>query len=183
MKKLFKIVKDTQSSLREKCKEVEVPLNKKDKQLILDMLEYLKLSQNQDYAEKHKIREGVGLAAPQININKRMLVIYFIDNEGNENKYALVNPVIIANSIRKSYLEGGEGCLSVDDEHKGYVYRDYKITIKAFDAIQDKDVEFIARGYNAIVLQHEIDHLNGILFYDRIDKNNPFKKIDGSYVI
>jgi peptide deformylase len=183
MQKLFKIVKDDHPSLREKSKEVEMPLSKKDKQLLLDMIEYLKLSQNQEYAKKHNLREGVGLAAPQININKRMLVIYFHDLDGNEIQYALVNPIIIANSVRKAYLEGGEGCLSVDEEHKGYVYRDYKITIKAFDAIKEENVQFSVRGYNAIVLQHEIDHLNGILFYDRIDKNNPFKKVEDSYII
>lgn len=183
MAKLFKIVKDTHPSLREKSKDVELPLSKKDKDLLLDMLNYLKLSQDEEYAKKHNIREGVGLAAPQINDNRKMLVIYYPNGDNGFTQFALVNPVIISNSVRKSYLLSGEGCLSVDEEHKGYVYRDYKITVKAYNALNDKEETFIARGYEAIVLQHEIDHLNGILFYDRINKNDPFKKIDGAFEI
>ena len=75
------------------------------------------------------------------------------------------------------------GCLSVDNEHEGYVYRSYKIVVKAFDALKGEDVTITARGYDAIVLQHEIDHLNGVLFYDHIDKKDPFKVIPGSVEI
>lgn len=53
----------------------------------------------------------------------------------------------------------------------------------AFDAIQNKDIIINARGFDAIVLQHEIDHLSGIFFYDRIDKKEPFKKVMGAIVI
>ena len=92
----------------------------------------------------------------------------------------MVNPKIVVNSIKKTYLEGGEGCLSVDEEHRGYVYRDFKIVVKAYNDLTGKEEHITARGYDAIVLQHEIDHLDGILFYDRIDKNDPFKIIEGA---
>ncbi|MFA5687479.1 MAG: peptide deformylase [Bacilli bacterium] len=174
----FKIVKDTSLSLRSKSKPVTFPISEKDEKLLLKMLEYLKNSQNPAFREKHKdVREGVGLAAPQVGVNKRMLVIYFKSEEEKEVVHALVNPSIIENSLQKTYLLSGEGCLSVDDFHEGYVPRDYKIVVKAYDVIKKEDVMIKASGYEAIILQHEIDHLNGILYYDRINKSNPFLKI------
>lgn len=179
---MFKIVKDTEKKLREKCEKVEMPLSKENEKLLLDMVEYLKKSQDDEYAEKHKIRSGVGLAAPQIGINKRMFAVYYSNGE-EIIQYALVNPKIIQNSLRKVALSGGEGCLSVDDDHKGYVYRYHKVVIKAYDVLQHKDVTITAYGYDAIVLQHEYDHLDGIIYYDRIDKDNPTKEIPNSYLI
>ena len=82
----------------------------------------------------------------------------------------------------KAYIDAGEGCLSVDEEHPGHVIRHFKITVEAFDAKSHQNIVITARGYDAIVLQHEIDHLDGILFYDRIDKVHPDKTIPGAYV-
>lgn len=179
---MFKIVKDNIKSLREKCALVDMPLSKEDEKLILDMVEYLKKSQDDEYAEKHHIRSGVGLAAPQIGVQKRMFAVYYTIGE-KTIQYALINPKIIQNSLRKVALSSGEGCLSVDDDHKGLVYRYDKVVIKAYDALQHKDIVITARGYDAIVLQHEYDHLDGIIYYDRIDKNNPNKEIPNSYLI
>ncbi len=176
---MFKIVKDNVKSLRQKCTPVDLPLNEETQKTLLGMLEYLKNSQDDEYAKKHNIRAGVGLAAPQIGLNKRMFVIYF-EMEKKIVQYALVNPKIVAVSVKQCFLNGGEGCLSVDKDHEGYVYRPYKVTIKAFDALQNKDVEIVARGYEAVVLQHEYDHLNGILYYDHIDPKNPFKRIENT---
>ena len=58
-----------------------------------------------------------------------------------------------------------------------------KIVIKGYDAIQEKDVTITAYGYDAIVLQHEYDHLDGILYYDRINKQNPTQEVPNSYLI
>ena len=179
---MFKIVKDNVKSLREKSTPVDLPLSQNDKDLLIKMLDYLKLSQDDEYAKKHNIRSGVGLAAPQVGVNKRMLVIYFEFNK-KIIQHVLVNPKIIASSIKMCYLNSGEGCLSVDNDHNGYVYRPNKVTIKAYDAIKEKEVTIVARGYESIVLQHEIDHLNGILYYDHIDKQNPYKKIENSIEI
>lgn len=180
----LKIIKDTSLSLRNKSKPVALPLSERDEKLLLKMLAFLKQSQDPLFREKHKsVREGVGLAAPQVGVNKRMLVIHFIDNDENEVTHALVNPQIIENSVQKTYLVGGEGCLSVDNFHEGYVPRDYKIVVKAYDVLKKEDVIIKALGYEAIVLQHEIDHLNGILYYDRINHLNPFLKIDGAVEI
>ena len=180
---MLKIVKDTQKSIRDKCRPVDMPLSDKDRRTLEEMIDYLIKSQDDEYCEKHCIRSGVGLAAPQIGVNKRMFAIYYQKDEKHTVKYGLVNPKIVQNSLRKCAIAGGEGCLSVDNDHRGYVYRYHKIIMKAFDIVTNKEIEIVATGYDAIVLQHEYDHLDGILYYDRIDKKNPFKEIDNSYLI
>ena len=73
---MIKIVKDKVKSLREISKEVPLPLSEKDEKTLKSLVDYLKLSQDEKYREKHpSVREGVGLASPQIGINKRMLVV------------------------------------------------------------------------------------------------------------
>ena len=181
----LKIVKDTNPRIHQTSTPVSMPLSEEDREIIDKMFDYLKETQDPSFREKHPgVREGVGLAAPQIGVYKNMLVIYYPVGENEEYvQYKLVNPKIVANSVKKCFLESGEGCLSVDGEHPGYVYRDFKVTVKAFDAIQNKDIIITARGFDAIVLQHEIDHLSGIFFYDRIDKKEPFKKVMGAIFI
>lgn len=188
MEKLFKIVKDNKKSLRLKSTEIEKPYDPKYLELGKEMLEYLKLSQDDDFAKKNHLRSGVGLAAPQIGVNKRLIAVYvkFIDSKTKkliEHEFVLINPKITRSTIQMCALEGGEGCLSVDNPHEGYVYRHYKITIKAFSVLDNNEIEFTVAGYLAIVLQHELDHLDGILFYDRIDKNAPFAKKNGVIII
>ena len=182
---LFKIVKDNKKSLRLRSVDIEYPLSKEIKELGLNMLEYLRLSQDEEFLEKHKnIRSGVGLAAPQIGKNIQLIAISIeylnSSNKSIKEDLVLVNPKITEESAKKCYLSSGEGCLSVDKPHQGYVYRSYKIKVKAFSLLDNKEVEFIATGYKAVVLQHEIDHLNGILFYDRINVFNPFNKLADS---
>ncbi len=174
--KIFKIVKDNKKSLREPSTPVELPLSNEDRQTLLDMLEYLKISNDPELSEKYHIQSGVGLAAPQIGLNKQMIAIYVIDGEGREHSYCLVNPKIISESARLTYLENGEGCLSVDKLHKGYVYRHQKITVRAYNLLKDKEEDIVLTNFLAIVAQHEIDHLKGILYYDRINKFNPFEE-------
>ncbi len=183
---MLKIVLDGTPSLREASKEVELPLSDKDRETMKKMLDYLVKSQDPAFLEKHpNVRSGVGLAAPQIGINRRMLVVYFLDDPENNHytTYALANPRIVASSIKRAYLQGGEGCLSVPKGHEGYVYRHYKVTVSAVDGLTGNPVLIKERGYGAIVLQHEIDHLDGILFYDRIDKKDPFKELPGAVAI
>lgn len=181
---LFRIVKDNATSLRSKSVDVDQKDIDEAINLVNKMHDYLVNSQDEEIAKKYNLREGVGLAAPQIGINKKIISVYFTYKDDNENEvivdHRLINPRIISESVKLTYLQGGEGCLSVDNEHEGYVYRKYKVLIKAIDAKDKKEKVITARGYEAIVLQHEIDHLNGILFYDHIDKKDPFKIIDGS---
>jgi peptide deformylase len=73
-------------------------------------------------------------------------------------------------------LPKGEGCLSVKENHKGIVPRHTRIGVKAIDLLHDnKPIEIDAEGILAICLQHEIDHLSGVLYYDHINKDDPFK--------
>ena len=172
----LKIVKDSNPIMRQKSLPVSLPLSKEDKKTLDDMLEYLKLSQDEDYATKHNIRAGVGIAAIQIGLLKRMFCVYYQTDDGVV-QYQLVNPKIIEYSVKKCALSNGEGCLSVDGEHPGLSHRYYKIKMAAFDALTNQDIIITARGFDAIVLQHEYDHLDGKFFYDRIDKNNPNQQL------
>jgi len=176
MKKYFKIVKDSSPSLRQKSEEVK-EITPEIIDFVNEMHDYLVASQDPEISKKYNMREGVGLAAPQVGRNIKALVVYFEEQDGDNTiivDHRLINPKIILESVKEVYLSGGEGCLSVDNVHEGYVYRHNKIQVNAFNA-QTKQEEIItARGYEAIVLQHEIDHLNGVLYYDHIDKKNPF---------
>lgn len=178
----LKIVKDNNPKIRKKSEEVSLPLSKEDREILDSMFDYLVKSQDDEYASKHNIRPGVGMAAIQAGFLKRMFVIYY-QKENSTVQYKLVNPKIIETSIRKAALSNGEGCLSVDNEHEGLVHRYYKIVMKAYDALQDKDIVITATGYDAIVLQHEYDHLNGILFYDHIDKTKPQQQLPNEELI
>lgn len=177
MSKYFTIVKDNAKSIRAKSQPV-MNITQKEIDLVNSMKDYLVASQDEEIRERYHLREGVGLAAPQIGKNIRALVVYYEtpleDGTTKVVDHRLINPKIISESVKEAYLRAGEGCLSVDAEHQGYVYRKYKIMIKAFDVKEKKETTISASGYEAIVLQHEMDHLDGILFYDHIDKKNPF---------
>ena len=84
-------------------------------------MEYVIASQDDKKAEELGLKPGIGLAAPQINVSKRMIAVHIPDEENPEYtvSYALYNPKIISNSAAKCYLAGGEGCLSVEEEKKG----------------------------------------------------------------
>ena len=152
------------------------PTTDRIKETLFNMLEYLKLSQDEDFASKNNIRSGVGLAAPQIGINKNMLAMYYYDEKNVLKQYILINPKIVSESVKQAYIAYGEGCLSVDKEHKGYVYRPSKVKVQAYDLLKEKNVEYVFTGFGSMCVQHEIDHLKGILFYDHIDKKDPFKE-------
>lgn len=185
---LRRIVTDKEKRLRNKCKKVAFPYSSKDIDDCKYLLDYLIFADKEENQQKYNIRAGVGLAAPQIGIEKRMIAVYIpiYDEENNikdYEKYALINPEIVNRSVRKAYLLGGEGCLSVNEEHPGYAIRNATITVKGYDCLANKDIEIKLRGYEAIVFQHELDHLDGILFYDRINKDNPLEKIPGALEI
>jgi len=178
----LKIVKDNNPIMKKKSLPVELPLSAEDKKTLDEMLNYLKLSQDEEYAEKHNIRPGVGLAAIQIGLLKRMFVVYY-EKEDQVVQYQLVNPKIIEYSVKRCALKDGEGCLSVDQDHPGYAHRYYKIKVQAFDALTNQDVIITARGFDAIVLQHEYDHLDGLFFYNRIDQNRPTQVLTNEELI
>lgn len=169
------IILDSDPVLRTKSKKVELPLSAEDQALLEDMLQYVKDSQDEEIAKEQGLQPAVGIAAIQLGIPKQMIAVV-VPEEDVVYEAALVNPRIISESVQNSYLENGEGCLSVKDEHPGHVFRHARIRVKGYDLIQQKMVTIKAEGYFAIALQHEIDHLSGILYYDRIDPEEPWKE-------
>lgn len=101
--------------------------------------------------------KGVGLAAPQVGISKRVIVV-----DIGEGLFKLANPEIVASS---GIQDGAEGCLSVPDVI-GNVKRSERVKVKALNEDGD-EVTIEASGYLARAFQHEIDHLNGIIFTDK----------------
>jgi peptide deformylase len=173
------IVREGNPILHQPTKEVILPLSEEDKETLICMMNFLKNSQDPSVAKKYKLRAGVGLSANQIGLNKRMFVAYLTDEKGIKHEYTLINPKIISHSVSIIYLPQGEGCLSVDREIKGYVPRYERIKVKGFN-LEGEEIVLKLKGYASIVIQHEIDHLDGIMFYDRMNKENPFKLPENS---
>lgn len=121
--------------------------------LVVDMLETM-------YAAP-----GVGLAAPQIGVSQRIIVLDVDHENPGKQIYKLVNPVITRS---EGEVVWEEGCLSVVD-YTAEVRRAAKVEIVAFDE-KEKEVKIEAEGLLAVALQHEIDHLDGKLFIDRISR-------------
>lgn len=142
-------------------------------------MEYVIASQNPEIAKEKDLRPGIGLAAPQINVSKRMIAIHVTDEKENLYSYALFNPKIISHSVEKAYLTSGEGCLSVDESIPGYVPRYARVTVKA-TTLEGEEIKLRLKGLPAVCIQHEIDHLNGIMFYDHINKDDPFAPIENA---
>ncbi len=164
--------------LRKVSDEVKFPLDDSDKEAIEKMIEYLTNSQIEKIAEKYDLRPGMGMAAIQLGIPKRYFVIVHEQEEKETFKnYVLINPRIISTSEEMIYVEEGEGCLSVNREVEGIVPRCARVTIEGYD-MEGNKVKYRGREELAIAFQHELDHLNGIMFTDRIDKDDPYKNAD-----
>ncbi|ODG89772.1 MULTISPECIES: peptide deformylase [Bacillaceae] len=173
------IIREGDPRLREISSEVSLPPSAEDIHLANSLLEYVINSQNPEIAAEYGLRSGIGLAAPQIGILKRAIGVHVTDLQGNLYSYALLNPKIVSHSVEEVYLSGGEGCLSVDRDVPGYVPRYARITVTGFDT-RLGEVKIRLKGLPAICFQHEIDHLNGVMFYDRINKTNPFSPPEGA---
>ncbi len=179
MRKLpnIKILDEKNSVLHKKSKEVVFPLNEEDKRRINDMLLYLEMSQIEEEREFYNLRAGMGLAYVQIGILKRIFVISEELEDKKFRNYVVINPKIKSASEEMIYVGEGEGCLSVNREVEGIVPRHARITVEAYD-MDGNPFTIRVREDIAVAFQHEIDHLNGILFTDKIDKNNPYKDMD-----
>lgn len=181
------IIREGHPTLRQVAEEVSLPLSDQDIILGEKMLQFLKHSQDPVMAEKMGLRGGVGLAAPQVDVSKRIIAVLVPnDDEEATSAYALeeimFNPKIVSHSVQEAAIDGGEGCLSVDREVQGYVIRHARITVDYIDK-NGQNQRLKLKGFNAIVVQHEIDHINGIMFYDRIDPEHPLVVKDGLLLI
>lgn len=141
-----RIVKVGDKLLREKSREVTV-FDDRLATLIDDMFETM-------FKEN-----GVGLAAPQVGLLKRVCVVC---TDGNR-LYELVNPVVISSQGSQTF---NEGCLSVPGRN-GTVCRPASVIVEAFDRFGKKHIYKVS-GFEAVAFCHEIDHLNGILFIDKV---------------
>jgi peptide deformylase len=148
--------------LRRKAKAVENPNTAATQQLINDMIETMREA------------PGVGLAAPQVAVGQRVAVIEYgevpegapEDFEPEKKLYVIVNPEIVARS--EEMVDGAEGCLSLPG-YAGNVKRHEAVTVRALNR-KGKPIKIKARGWLARIFQHEIDHLDGVLFIDRASK-------------
>lgn len=164
------IIPDSDERIRLRSENVELPLSEKDRELLLAMHRFVKDSTDETLCKEKDLIPSVGLAAIQLGVPKKMIAVVVPSDEEDEPdlEWALVNPKIISKSTQLAYLSGGEGCLSVPQAHPGPVPRPARIKVRGYDLLSDQNVVISAEGYPAIVLQHEIDHLSGILYYDRI---------------
>ena len=185
------IIREGNPTLRAVAEDVTFPLS--DQEIILGekMMQFLHHSQDPVMAEKLGLRGGVGLAAPQLDISKRIIAVLVPnpeDADGNPPKEAysfqevMYNPKVVAHSVQDAALGDGEGCLSVDRNVPGYVVRHARVTVEYFTK-DGENKRIKLKGYNSIVVQHEIDHTNGIMFYDRINPNNPFEIKEGLLIL
>ncbi len=142
--------------LRQKARRVTV-IDSSIQRLIDDMVETMQQA------------SGVGLAAPQIGVPLRVVVIQLPDEE----PVALVNPEIVKRSGEREIVEG---CLSVPG-YAGDIKRSLSVTVKGRDR-QGKPVRIRATGLMAQALEHELDHLNGVLFIDHIESSDKLHKVE-----
>jgi peptide deformylase len=164
---ILKVARMGHPVLRARAKPLE-PADIKSpriQQLIDDMFETM-----QEY-------QGVGLAAPQVHESVRLFVAGFapgVDEDDDEDEdeeeervplMALINPEIAL--VGDDSAEDWEGCLSIPDI-RGRVTRAREIKVKAYDR-RGRRIEITARGFTARVIQHETDHLDGVLFFDRME--------------
>ena len=157
---LRKVLRMGDPRLRETSESVpETEIRSKEiKKLIRDMFDTMEQE------------SGVGLAAPQLGVQKRIFVIGFDRGQGNLERYVVINPEL---QILDGPLQGfWEGCLSVPGM-RGYVERSRKIRLKWTDENEETH-DRIIEGFDAVVFQHEFDHLNGTLYVDRIADTKKF---------
>ena len=173
MFKKLDILDEKDSRLRKISVDAKLPLSKEYNKIIDQIIKELTYSQIEEYEKKYDLRPGMGLAFPQLGINERIIVIVHEYDEGKFDNYVVVNPKIVSSSNEIIAAEVGEGCLSVNRDVEGHVKRFARVTVEGYDVDGNK-IRIRAREELSIAFQHEIDHLNGILFYDRIDKNKPF---------
>ncbi len=151
MPKLLPIVHEPDPVLRARAKKINISQwNPKELNALTD-----------DMVLTMKKAPGVGLAAPQIGKSIRLIIV-----ERIPEPIALINPEIIGHSLRKDTLE--EGCLSVPGKY-GIIKRYKTVKVRAL-TITGKPVTIEAKGFLAQIFQHEIDHLNGILYIDKAIK-------------
>lgn len=170
----IKILDEKHKILHQKSNEVTFPVSKEDRRLAEDTIKYLEMSQDEDIAEKYNLRAGMGMAFVQLGKLKRIFVIANEREDHTFEEYVIINPKIISRSEELIFVGEGEGCLSVNRPVDGIVPRNARVTVEYYDYEGNKKTIRVREDL-AVAFQHEIDHLDGILFTDKIDPKNPYK--------
>ena len=147
---VLEILKYPHPLLKKRSQEIE-KIDENVRQLIQDMIETMYDA------------NGVGLAACQVGVGKRIIVLDVSPMEPEQDLFALINPEIVA---EEEEIDHEEGCLSVPDCQE-IIKRKQKVRVRGMSS-EGKEVELEAQGILAIALQHEMDHLNGVLILDRM---------------
>lgn len=138
--------------------------------------DYKKLAELMLATVTHPSQDGVGIAAPQVGLNRRVVAVQRFDKDevlpdGSEGCPFKVYPNIRIVSMSESLEPGPEGCLSVPDR-RGDVMRSREIVIEYADVTRLDEEDYMVRetvyGFTAVIFQHEIDHLDGVLYIDRL---------------
>ena len=135
------------------------------------------MSQDEDIAEKYDIRAGMGMSFVQMGRLQRIFVVSEDNGDGTFERHIVINPELISHSEELIYVGEGEGCLSVNRPVEGIVPRYARCTFKAYD-MDGNPYKIRVREDISIAYQHELDHLDGILFVDKIDPKDPYKNKD-----
>lgn len=174
------IIREGHPALSKVSKPVELPISNENIKLGLDLLEYVKNSTNEEVATKYRLRPAVGIAAPQVNKLVRMFAVHFMDLDDKKYSYIVINPKIVSRSKTMTYLPSGEGCLSVDRDVLGLTPRNTAIHLTGYhlDPVSKKVLPLNLQlfGYASVVFQHEYDHLDGIMFTDKLFPDLPDAK-------
>lgn len=170
----IKILDEKHKILRQKSQDVTFPVSEEDRKLAEDTIKYLEMSQDEEIAKKYNLRAGMGMAFVQLGKLKRIFVIANERDDHTFEEYVIINPKIISRSEELIYVGEGEGCLSVNRPVEGIVPRHARVTVEYYDYEGNKKTIRVREDL-AVAFQHEIDHLDGILFTDKIDPKDPYK--------
>ena len=149
---VLEIVRYPHPTLAKRCKEVEA-VNDEVKTLVQDMIDTMYEA------------NGIGLAACQVGVSQRIIVVDVSPMDSEQHLFVLLNPELLE---EEGEVESEEGCLSVPDCVEK-VSRKKKVRVKGL-SVEGKEIEVSGEGILAIALQHEIDHLNGVLILDHISR-------------
>jgi len=146
--------------LRQRAKRIK-KIDKSVHKLISDMRDTLEAA------------NGVGLAAPQVGVSLRLIVISIPVEDQENEEYCLINPEVVRRTGERVVREG---CLSIP-EYVGEIKRSEHVRVKGIDA-SGKEQRLRAEGLLAQALEHEIDHLNGVLYVDHLESQDKLQKIE-----
>ena len=180
----FKIFLDNNSQeekiLRAKAKKVSFPLSKEIFDIAKQMKAYVDFGKDEKKRSKYKVIKSYGIAAPQLGHSLQMFYVSVPDSYNSLNvvpdseeffSIFLINPILISYQNQYCSFSNGESCLSVPVDRPGPIKRSVLIKIKGYSLDNKKNITLEAKGRMAIIIQHELDHLQGILYYDKIIKD------------